>query len=39
MGVRRDYEEQAKRTITLEFGLEEIADNEKIIIFGEYILM
>jgi FKBP-type peptidyl-prolyl cis-trans isomerase (trigger factor) len=30
--VRHEYEEQAKRTITLEFGLEEIADSEGIII-------
>jgi len=31
-GVRHEYEEQAKRTLTLEFGLEAIADAEGILI-------
>lgn len=31
-GVRKEYEEQARRTLTLEFALEEIADREGIII-------
>lgn len=31
-GIRHEYEEQAKRTLTLEFGLEAIADREGIII-------
>lgn len=31
-GIRHEYEEQAKRTITLEFGLEAIADSEGILI-------
>ena len=31
-GVRHEYEDQAKQTITLEFGLEEIADREGILI-------
>lgn len=30
--IRHEYEEQAKQTITLEFGIEEIADKEGIII-------
>ncbi len=30
--IRHDYEEQAKRTLTLEFALEKIADTEGIII-------
>jgi FKBP-type peptidyl-prolyl cis-trans isomerase (trigger factor) len=30
--IRKEYEEQARRTITLEFGLEEIADKEKILV-------
>jgi len=31
-GIRHEYEEQAKRTLTLEFGLETIADKEGILI-------
>ena len=31
-GIRHEYEDQAKKTITLEFGLEEIANKEGIII-------
>ena len=31
-GIRHEYEQQAKRTLTLEFGLEAIADAEGIII-------
>lgn len=31
-GVRHEYEEQAKRTLTLEFALEEIADKEGILV-------
>lgn len=31
-GIRGEYEEQAKRTLTLEFGLEAIADSEGILI-------
>lgn len=31
-GIRKEYEEQARKTITLEFGLEEIADKEGIIV-------
>lgn len=31
-GIRHEYEEQAKRTLTLEFGLEAIADKESILI-------
>ncbi len=31
-GIRHEYEEQAKRTLTLEFGLEAIADIEGVII-------
>ncbi len=30
--IRKEYEEQAKRTLTLEFALEEIADKEGILI-------
>ena len=30
--VRTEYEEQAKRTLTLEFGLEEVADREAILV-------
>lgn len=30
--IRREYEEQAKRTLTLEFALEEIADKEGILV-------
>jgi len=31
-GIRHEYEEQAKRTLTLEFGLEAIADAEGVLI-------
>lgn len=31
-GIRHEYEEQARRTLTLEFGLEAIADKEGILI-------
>jgi len=31
-GIRHEFEEQAKRTLTLEFALEEIADKEGILI-------
>lgn len=31
-GIRHEYEEQARKTLTLEFGLEEIADKEGILI-------
>lgn len=31
-GIRHEYEEQARRTLTLEFGLEAIADREGILI-------
>lgn len=31
-GIRHEYEEQAKRTLTLEFGLEAIADAEVVLI-------
>ena len=31
-GIRHEYEEQAKKTLTLEFGLETIADKEGILI-------
>jgi trigger factor len=31
-GIRHEYEEQARRTVTLEFGLEAIADKEGILI-------
>lgn len=31
-GVRHEYEEQAKRTLTLEFALEEIADKEGVLV-------
>jgi len=31
-GIRHEYEDQAKRTLTLEFGLEAIADKEGILI-------
>ena len=30
--VRREYEEQARRTLALEFGLEEVADREGILV-------
>lgn len=30
--VRREYEEQARRTLALEFGLEEVADRESILV-------
>ncbi len=30
--VRKEYEEQAKRTLTLEFALEEIADSEGVLV-------
>ena len=30
--IRHEYEEQAKRTLTLEFSLEEIADKEGILV-------
>jgi len=31
-GIRREYEEQARRTVTLEFGLEAIADAQGVLI-------
>lgn len=31
-GIKKEYEEQAKRTLTLEFALEEIADREGILV-------
>jgi FKBP-type peptidyl-prolyl cis-trans isomerase (trigger factor) len=31
-GIRKEYEEQARRTLTLEFALEEIADKEGVLI-------
>ena len=31
-GIRKEYEQQARRTLTLEFALEEIADKEGILI-------
>jgi len=31
-GIRHEYEEQAKRTLTLEFALEDIADKEGILV-------
>jgi len=30
--IRKEYEEQAKRTLTLEFALEDIADKESIFV-------
>ncbi len=37
-GIRHEYEQQAKRTLTLEFGLEAIADREGIIISDDDIM-
>lgn len=31
-GIKKEYEEQAKRTLTLEFALEQIADSEGILV-------
>jgi len=36
-GIRHEYEEQAKRTLTLEFALEDIADKEGILISDDEI--
>lgn len=36
-GIRHEYEEQAKRTLTLEFALEDIADKEGILVSDDEI--
>jgi len=36
-GIRKEYEDQAKRTLTLEFALEDIADKENIAVTDEEI--
>ncbi len=35
--IRRDYEEQAKRTLSLEFALEQIADKEAVLVSDDEI--